>query len=80
MAQSGHIVRFYKARKTIISYLNTQGFIVENYDNFSINEVNSMFQTKQLDMLFENKDKTKKSYVKFNLGNTMRPLDLYEYI
>ena len=35
---------------------------------------------KQLDMLFENKDKTKKSYVKFHLGNTMRPVDLYEYI
>ena len=34
MAQSGHIVRFYKARKTIISYLNTQGFVVDNYDNF----------------------------------------------
>ena len=34
MAQSGHILRFYKARKTIISYLNTQGFVVENYDNF----------------------------------------------
>jgi DNA-directed RNA polymerase subunit H (RpoH/RPB5) len=80
MAQSGPIVRFYKSRKTIISYLNTQGFVVDNYDNFSINEVNSMFQTKQLDMLFENKDKTKKSYVKFHLGNTMRPVDLYEYI
>ena len=80
MAQSGPIVRFYKARKTIVSYLHTQGFVVDNYDNFSINEVNSMFQTKQLDMLFENKDKTKKSYVKFHLGNTMRPVDLYEYI
>ena len=80
MTQSSPIVKFYNARKTIISYLNYQGFNVEDYANFSINEVNSMIQSKQLDMIFSNKDNTKKSYVKFHLGNTIRALDLYDYI
>jgi DNA-directed RNA polymerase subunit H (RpoH/RPB5) len=80
MAQSGHILKYFKARKSIIAYLDVQGYVLDTYMNFSINEVNSMYQTKQLDMLFKHNNNIKKSYVKFHLGNTIKPQDIYDYI
>ena len=36
--------------------MKKQGYNVDEYDNFSVNDVNSMFQNKQLDMLLEQKE------------------------
>jgi len=83
---SKQIEQIYKARKTIISFLGNQKYNVENYSNFSIHEVNSMIQQgnntekHQLDMLVSKEDDTKKAYVKFHLGKTLRPQNIYEYI
>jgi len=83
---SKQIEQLYKARKTIISFLGNQTYNVENYSGFSIHEVNSMIQqgsntdNHQLDMLVSKEDNTKKAYVKFHLGKTLRPQNIYEYI
>jgi DNA-directed RNA polymerase subunit H (RpoH/RPB5) len=73
-------VRIYKARKNLLNILETQDYEIMEYNEFSINEVHVMNKNKQLDMLLENSDKTKKVYIKYNLGKTLRPANLYELI
>jgi DNA-directed RNA polymerase subunit H (RpoH/RPB5) len=85
IGQNGHNNnnQLYKSRKTIIEFLKIQGYDVSNYDNFSIHEVHSIYQSKQLDMLFTNTVSNNKTYVKYHLGpnsNTLRPQNIYEII
>ena len=69
------IARLYNARKNLLDLLMVQGYDVEGYTNFGVNEVNAMHAHKQLDMLVEtksasDKDKKKpikKAYIKFHL-------------
>lgn len=79
MAQSGHIIQIYKSRNNILDILETRGFVIENYSGSSINEVHSMFQSDQMDMLLTNSD-NKKVYIKYHLAKTLRPNNIYEYI
>ena len=85
--QSSQIIEIYKSRKNIIDLLNAQGYDVSKYDNFSINDVNTLLETKQMDMLVENEKHNKKTYVKYHmstssvgLAKSMRPVTIYEYI
>jgi DNA-directed RNA polymerase subunit H (RpoH/RPB5) len=86
MAQSGHIQSIYKSRKNILEHLKYQGYNVDDYDDFSINEVYTMYQNKQLDMFVERKEnetlsiKKKKAYIKYHLAKTLRPNNIIEYI
>jgi DNA-directed RNA polymerase subunit H (RpoH/RPB5) len=52
------ISHIYTSRKTILELLEKQGYNIDDYSNFSINEVNSMKQNNQLDMLLETKEET----------------------
>ena len=70
------IARVYNARKNLLELMMAQGYDVEGYTNFGVNEVNAMYSHKQLDMLVETKssssDKSKekpkkKAYIKFHL-------------
>ena len=77
----------YTSRKIILNLMERQGYQVQDYTNFSINEVNSMFQNKQLDMLLDLKtsedkpnDKTKKIYIRFYLAKMIRPANIQEMI
>jgi len=76
----------YKSRKTVLELMQKQGYNVDDYFNFSINEVNSMMQNNQLDMLLEKKDEdivTKyknKIYIRYYLGKMLRPSNLHEMI
>jgi DNA-directed RNA polymerase subunit H (RpoH/RPB5) len=79
-SQSGHIIQIYKSRQTIITHLYNQKYDVSSYEGFSINEVHTLFQTKQLDMLFVNNTNNKKAYVKYHLGKTLRQENISEYI
>jgi DNA-directed RNA polymerase subunit H (RpoH/RPB5) len=86
MAQSGHIQSIYKSRKNILEHLRYQGFNINDYTNFSINEVYTMYQNKQLDMLLtRNKNEelgipSKKVYVKYHLVKSLRPNNINEYL
>ena len=86
MAQSSHINELFKSRKHIVNFLKRQGFNVDDYESFSIHEVNAMYQAKQMDMLFKKDDNSKKTYVKYHTGKaihlekSIRPVSIYEYI
>ena len=39
-----------------------------------------MYKAKQLDMLLENNNNNKKVYVKYHLGKSLRPSNIYDYV
>ena len=78
--QSSQIIETHKSRNTMIELLEAQEYDVSQYKDFGINDVNTLFETKQLDMLMTNAGKNKKTYVKYHLGKSLRPVNLYEYI
>jgi DNA-directed RNA polymerase subunit H (RpoH/RPB5) len=80
ITQSGQIIETYNSRKTIIDLLEAQKYDVSQYKDFGINEVNTLFQTKQMDMLLRKTSEDKKVYVKYHLAKSLRPVNLYEYI
>jgi len=72
------ISQIYNSRKIILELMDKQGYNINDYANFSINEVNSMKQNNQLDMLLETDEKNittenqkKKIYIRYYL--TARP-------
>ena len=72
------ISEIFTSRQIILELMGKQGYNVNDYANFSINEVNSMKQNNQLDMLLETKDEVvtnenpkKKIYIRYYL--TGRP-------
>lgn len=83
---SAMISTVYKSRKNILDLMEKQGYNIEDYSNFSINEVNSMKQNNQLDMLLEKKEedpitkRKNKIYIRYYLGKTIRPSNLQEMI
>jgi len=76
----------YKSRKIILELMDKQKYNVKDYTNFSINEINTMKQNNQLDMLLEKIDEdaiTKrkpKIYIRYYLGKIIRPANLQEMI
>ena len=66
--------------------MKKQGYNTEEYSNFSVNEVNAMFQNKQLDMLLEhekdNVDTLRKDkiYIRYYLGKKIADKNIQEMI
>jgi DNA-directed RNA polymerase subunit H (RpoH/RPB5) len=83
---SSLISSVYKSRKIVLNLMSRQGYNVDDYDNFSVNEVNSMKINNQLDMLLEKKNedpitkKKDKIYIRYYLGKTIRPNNIHEMI
>jgi len=83
---SSIISSIYISRKNILDLMEKQDYNVADYKNFTINEVNTMFQNNQLDMLLEkNKEDEKlkrknKIYIKYYLGKVLRPANIQEII
>jgi hypothetical protein len=82
MAQnsSSLISSIYKSRKTILEMMKKQNYNTDEYENFSMNEVNSMFSNKQLDMLIEKNNNKTKIYIRYYLAKTIRPQNIQEMI
>ena len=78
--QSDQIIEIHNSRKTIIDLLEAQQFDVSHYKDFGINDVNTLLQTKQMDMLLNKVSGGKKVYVKYHLAKSLRPVNLYEYV
>lgn len=55
--------QLYKSRETLINIFKNIGYDTSGYDNFTSNEVHSMLNNKQLDMLLERS--TNKIYIKY---------------
>jgi DNA-directed RNA polymerase subunit H (RpoH/RPB5) len=83
---SSLISSLYKARKTILELMDKQGYNTDDYANFSINEVNSMKQNNQLDILLEKRNddpyskRKRKIYIRFYLTKMIRPANIQEMI
>lgn len=80
ITQSGQIIEKFTSRKIIIDLLEAQKYDVSQYKDFGINDVNTLFQTKQMDMLLHKTSDDKKVYVKYHLAKSLRPVNIYEYI
>lgn len=83
------ISSIYTSRKNVLALMKKQGYDVTDYENFSANEVNTMFQNNQLDMLLEGKnpgadagptEKPRKIYIRYYLGKIIRPANIHEMI
>jgi len=85
---SSLISSIYKSRKVLLELMKKQKYNISDYENFSINEVNAMFQNKQLDMLLEqnqdentpNTERKKKIYISYYLAKTLRHQNIQEMI
>jgi DNA-directed RNA polymerase subunit H (RpoH/RPB5) len=81
------ISHIYNSRKIVLELMKKQGYNVNDYANFSINEVNSMKLNNQLDMLLETNDDNvtdenpkKKIYIRFYLSSRPAPKNIQEMI
>jgi DNA-directed RNA polymerase I, II, and III subunit RPABC1 len=81
------ISHIYNSRKTVLELMEKQGYNINDYANFSINEVNSMKQNNQLDMLLETSDDKvtpefpkKKIYIRYYLASRPAPKNIQEMI
>ena len=68
----------YNARKVLINILERRGFDTTGYNNFNVNEIQSMAENDQLDMLLNSKEEDggepiKKMFVKYHLTKLSNP-------
>jgi DNA-directed RNA polymerase subunit H len=77
------IPHIYNSRKTILELMAKQGYNINDYANFSVNEVNSMKLNNQLDMLLETNEEgalKKKMYIRYYLAARPGPKNIQEMI
>lgn len=81
---SSLISSIYKSRKIVLELMKKQGYNIDDYENFSINEVNSMKLNNQLDMLLEkepqDKSPKRKIYIRYYLTKTLQKKNIDEII
>ena len=76
---SSQISSIYNSRKIVLELMNKQGYNIDDYQNFSITEVNAMKNNNQLDMLLEKRtehpdtNRKNKIYIRYHLGKAIRP-------
>ena len=83
MAQSSSTTALFKSRFNLLNLLKRQGYETKDYEEFSVNEVHIMSNNKQLDMLLSSPadaESSKKVYVKYHLGKTLRRENINDYI
>lgn len=73
------ISKVYKSRKIILEQLQSQGYNISNYEGASINEINIMYNKKQLDMLIDSEN-GKKVYIKYAIYKKLTENNIYEVI
>lgn len=77
--QSLLISEVYKSRRNILDIMEKQNYNVSEYSNFSINEVNSMFNNDQMDMIIGN-DEDRKIYIRYNLGSKINESVILNFV
>jgi DNA-directed RNA polymerase subunit H (RpoH/RPB5) len=72
----------YKSRSVLLDLMKMQGYNTNDYDGFSVNEVNTMKINNQLDMILEKEgpDNKTKIYIRYYLAKSLRPANLQEMI
>ena len=78
---SSPVSDIYHSRNNLMDIMEERGFNVDDYNHFSITEVNAMNKNEQLDLLLTNVDDSKgKIYVKYNLVKGLRPANVDDMI
>lgn len=81
---SNRILSIYKSRTTMMELLGHQDYNTGDYEGFSINEIDAMYNNSQLDMLVSHTNSpvdNRKVYVKYYLtAKQIRPQNLDEII
>ena len=73
--------KLYTSRNVILDILkNFRDFNVDNYNNFSINELRAMYDANDLDMLVTNELNGKKIYIKYHIDTKIKQSSIYDYI
>jgi len=78
---STRIQTIYKSRNTILELLKAQNYDTTDYSEFSINEIDIMHSSSQLDMLIKHIDNSRSVYIKYYLtAKQLRPTNLDEMV
>ena len=83
---SSLISSVYKSRSILLELMKIQGYNVDDYDGFSVSEVNTMKTNNQLDMILEKnkvnaeEKRQSKIYIRYYLAKSLRPQNLQEMI
>jgi len=75
----GLISKLYKARKNLLNQLEAVGYNIEDYSNFSINEINVLYQQNKQDMLLKGKNDSS-IYINFNVDKALRPQTIHDMV
>ena len=71
----------YHSRNNLMDIMEERGYEIDDYNDFSITEVNAMNKNEQLDLLLTNKDESKgKIYIKYNLVKGLRPQNVDDMV
>jgi len=62
---SSRIVSIFKSRRTLLEQLSQMDYKTADYSAFTVNEIDAMLSSSQLDMLLENEKTGRKIYVKY---------------
>jgi DNA-directed RNA polymerase subunit H (RpoH/RPB5) len=79
---SSTISNIYTSRNTILELVKERGYDTSDYEDRSINDIQKMYNEKQLDMLLEKKDEKddRKLFIKYHLTGRIGSTQIYEYI
>jgi len=77
MSNNKKIIDVYKSRNNLLEILETRGFDISNYEGFSLNEIHTLVNNQQLDMIFEGEYKI---YVKYFIEKMLRPNNVHDII
>ena len=80
------ISKIYKSRNILLEILKDRGYSVDDYTDFSVTEVQAMYNNKELEMLLEHSTEkksngeNKKLYVKYHLTTRLGSSHIYDYV
>ncbi|MBC8307985.1 MAG: hypothetical protein H8E55_71020 [Pelagibacterales bacterium] len=74
------ISKVYKSRLILLEILKTRGFDIDDWTGFSVTEIQTLYNNKQLDMLLENPTTGKKIFIKYHLATRLGPVHVYDYV
>jgi DNA-directed RNA polymerase subunit H (RpoH/RPB5) len=73
------ISQLYTSRNILLKLLKKRGFSTEDYEGFSFNEIRTLYNNNQLDMLLTTKE-GKKVYVKYHVMTKLRLSYVYDWV
>lgn len=71
------VLKVYKSRKTILNILKDRGYKIDDYNEFTISEIQILINNDQLDMLIYHNENKKKIYIKYYINLKIKPKNIY---